>query len=110
MTLVATCTNCEDQHSVGDRPARGETTCCGTSCPQCDHPGYYSKVIDEDVESEADKIEDALEGVDGIGTKNKQNVIDAFVRYTDFERASASKLTDIRGVGSQTAKNIIDAR
>jgi excinuclease UvrABC nuclease subunit len=67
-------------------------------------------VIDEDVKSEASKIEDALEGVDGIGTKNKQNAIDAFVRYDDFERASASKLTDIRGIGSQTAENIIDAR
>jgi len=109
MTVVAECSTCDDRHVLGDR-STDEETVASTVCPVCGSPSYRTHCDGERVtKSESQRIADAVATVHGVGEETKRNIVEAFDLYAGLDEASIETLTQIDGVGEQTARGIQNA-
>lgn len=108
MTVACVCTDCDDEHPLGDRPG-DENTAASCVCPVCGSTSFYSECRTGGIDkSEAARIRDAVEPVDGVGEQTCQNIVSAFSYYAELETTTATELTAIDNVGAGTASKIID--
>jgi hypothetical protein len=111
MPVLAICSDCGNEHPLGERTARigGEPeTCSSTACPSCDSPSYRSQPTDLDFEAEAERIHDRIDDVAGVGDKNGDAIVERFRTLDRLEQATLSELTEVRGVGRTTAENVLE--
>lgn len=105
--VVAICSACSDQHPLGDRPAIPGTT----KCPRCGATSYRTDTARrEGVKSDAQRIADAVTGVDGVGEQTRENIVAHFGSWHSFVTADKWELVTIPGVGEGNGQGIIEAR
>lgn len=103
MTVTAVCSDCEDEHPLGDRPADWTTT----RCPVCASTSYETKAVGgRIVKSEAQRIKDAVKDVHGVGDETVAHIVRRYSTYAGLEAATEADLVAIDNVGAQTAKRI----
>lgn len=108
MVVVAECSECEDRHPLGSREMGNDAIT--TICPGCGSTQYDSvDTIDPDDGEMADRISTVVSDIDGVGPKTTENIVEHFVSYRAFETADVSTLTQVDGVGTQTACSIRNA-
>lgn len=106
-SVEANCADCGDVHPVGDRPM-GYTT---TECPRCGSTQYTSETTgDQITKSHSERIYDAVTDVRGVGAQTRDNIIETYGTYYEFEAADERELRAIDGVGRRTAEQIVAAR
>lgn len=110
--LYARCTNCDGVHRLGDRPTVpvNGTTTRTTQCPDCGDQSYRSVTPSTETQHvERERLQTALDGVDGVGITVTENVVDHFGHVEEVCDAGVSGLTTVPYVGQETAEAIIDA-
>lgn len=105
--VVATCTDCTDTHPLGDRPA----VPCTTKCPRCGARSYTTDTHHEEgVKSDAQRIEDCVTGIQGVGPAARTAIVSHFGSWRSFLAADLTELVSIAHVGQGNGQRIIDAR
>ena len=108
MGVKAICSDCRDEHPLGDRLTDPDRTT--TTCPNCRSTSYSSEPVDaETLPSERDRIHDAVADIRGVGQKNLKHLQNTFGLYVELETASVDDLTEVQGIGEKTAERIVEA-
>lgn len=104
MGVTATCTDCKDEHPLADREAVPGTTIC----PRCGSTSYRSEANGDGrvSKSEADRIQDAISDVRGVGDETIKRIINRYSLYAELEMATIDELIDVKNVGQATAERI----
>lgn len=106
-TVGARCTDCGDEHPLGDRPL-GDVT---THCPHCKSTSYETLFTGDPITKPDDeRITDVVRGISGVGDQTLENILTTFDAYYEFEAASRKQLESITGVGTQIATEILNRR
>lgn len=106
-SVGAICTDCGDEHPLGDRSSVPTTT----ACPACGSKSYRSVTYGtSNVKADDERIRDAVKDIDGIGEGTTENVVAYFGYYTEFAAAGPDELMTIEGLGRTTVERIIESR
>lgn len=103
--VTAHCTNCNDEHLLGDRRRVPGTT----ACPCCDDTSYRTDCDGDAPKPDSERIVDAIDDVDGVGDDTITRIVHRYDYYAELEAASVDELTEIKNVGATVAERIQDA-
>ena len=68
----------------------------------------YERRIESLVDTEADRIRNALEPINGVGEKTSEQVARHFETYSELRNADRDDLKEVHGVGDSTADAIVE--
>lgn len=79
-----------------------------TECPICAST-QYSSIVDGERKPPDLRIAEAIDGLDGVGSATKRNIIQSFDSFSALKDADVHRLTEIDLVGTTTAESIVEA-